>query len=144
MTQNYFVYNGHRYNTGDSLRVCWYNPPYTQNCKIKEAIFVNCDPERDQYNFIVDGRSFCYTQKLFYRIICKTTPKSSVQGEIQIQKRTFSDELNIDGMLIAWIWYIFIMAIAVIFNDCIMMWIIASIVFFNYRNKKLNKGGYKK
>lgn len=144
MTQNYCICNGKRYNTGDIVKVFWYNHLYGRNPCIKEAIFINCDPDKDEYNFQVDGQSFCYTQRLFYRIICKKSEDKNNQKQIQINQKSFADELKIDGLLIAWIWYVFIMAIALIFNDCIFIWIIASIVFFNYRSKKIKKGGYHK
>jgi hypothetical protein len=59
------------------------------------------------------------------------------------KQRTLKDELNIDGLLIAWIWYIFIMVIGTIFKGNIAIWIFTSIIFFNYRNKKLREAGYK-
>ena len=65
-------------------------------------------------------------------------------AKIQSQKsHTFSDELNIDGLLIAWIWYVFIMVVGSIFYDRIGIWIITSVIFFSYRNKKLKEAGYK-
>ena len=135
MTQNYFIYNGATYRTGDIVKVLWYNL-YGRNPQVKEAIFVSCDPEKNEYNFKIDDQMYCYTQKLFYRIIYQNTEKPNMQNKACLQRRTFVDELNINGMLIAWIWYIFIMVIGFIFNDRILLWMVASFVFFKYRNNK--------
>lgn len=143
MTQNYFIYNGERYNTGDIVKVLWYSV-YAPTPKVKKAIFVNCDPEKDEYNFKVDEKMYCYTQKLFYRMICQNTEQPNIQNKACLQNRTFMDELNMDGMLIAWMWYIFIMTIAIIFNGCIVIWIVTSYVFFNYRSNRLKNGGKRK
>mgnify|MGYP003292042507 CR=1 FL=1 len=51
--------------------------------------------------------------------------------------------VNIDGLFIAWIWYIAIMLILFIFYDRLVGWIAVSIIFFNYRNKKLREAGFK-
>ena len=59
------------------------------------------------------------------------------------QEYTFFDELNIDGLFLAWMWYIFIMAIATIFYARIGIWLFASVIFFSYRNNKLKEEGYK-
>jgi hypothetical protein len=143
MTQNYFIYNGTTYRTGDIVKVLWYSV-YAPTPKVKEAVFVSCDPEKDEYNFKVDEKMYCYTQKLFCHMIYQNTERPNMQNKTHLQSRTFVDELNMDGMLIAWIWYVFIMAIGVIFNDRIVLWIAASIIFFNYRNNKLKNGGKRK
>ena len=58
------------------------------------------------------------------------------------KKATFKDELNIDGMFIAWLWYVFIMLIATIFKDNIIIWTLTSLIFFHYRKTKLKEAGY--
>jgi hypothetical protein len=60
------------------------------------------------------------------------------------KKHTLTEELSVEGLFIAWIWYIFIMVVAIIFNARIGIWLLASIIFFNYRNKKLKEAGFKK
>ena len=46
----------------------------------------------------------------------------------------------IDGIVEAWAWYIFIMLLAIIFIFPwnLVSWVIASIVFFSWRNKKMH------
>jgi hypothetical protein len=43
-----------------------------------------------------------------------------------------------DGMVVKTIWYVIIMFVAVIFKDCIGIWIFATIVWYNsvFKNKK--------
>lgn len=56
---------------------------------------------------------------------------------------TFKDELNVDGMLSAWIWYVFLMITITLFNDRLLGWSMTSLIFTNYRNKKLREAGLK-
>lgn len=43
---------------------------------------------------------------------------------------------EVDGLPLAWMWYIFLMAISTIFKDNVGLWIFFSIVFFWYRHDK--------
>lgn len=45
---------------------------------------------------------------------------------------------QIDGLPLAWSWYIFLMVITTVFKGQIIAWIFYSIVFFRYRSKKVN------
>lgn len=145
MKQDYVIYKGKRYNSGDTINILWHTCGY-RNAHEHTGTFIDCDEEKDEYRFVVDGMTYCFNKKCFYRIMYdKTTSENSRSSLNKAPKKiTFKNELNIDGLLIAWIWYVFIMAIAIIFNDCIGIWILASVVFFNYRNKKLREAGYKK
>ena len=53
------------------------------------------------------------------------------------------DELRIDALCIAWVWYIFIMVIGTIFYDRLMIWGFATFVFGLYRDEKLKEAGLK-
>ena len=46
-------------------------------------------------------------------------------------------------MLVAWVWYIFLMCITTVFMHNIIWWVLISCVFFNYRSKKLREAGFK-
>lgn len=46
---------------------------------------------------------------------------------------------QVDGMLQMWVAYIAVMLVICLFNDRIMMWAIASCVFFELRKRKLEK-----
>lgn len=142
MKQNYVIYKGEKYNSGDVMQIVW----YTQGCKKAHnytGVFLDCDEDKDEYRFIVDGQTYCFNKTCFCKII-KSHSSSEEKNDCaeKNEKQTkFFDELNIDGMLIAWIWYIFIMVIASIFYARIGIWTLASVVFFKYRNKKIKKGG---
>ena len=56
---------------------------------------------------------------------------------------TLGEEMNVPDLGLAWIWYIIIMAVSFIFTDRLFIWVIASVIFFNYRKKKLREAGYK-
>ena len=150
MKQNYFVYNGKKYGTGTIFRIKELEKIYPYKRVEQSAVFISYDPETDRYMFQVGDSKNNSPGEFFWRdFVCVTEDvnvdiKQKYQAnEIKANNHTFMDELNIDGMLIAWMWYIFIIAVAVIFNERIGIWIFASIVFFRYRNKKLKERGYK-
>lgn len=143
MKQNYVIYNGVRYNSGDTIHILWYTNGY-RNKHNYTGVFVDYDEEKDEYRFTVDGQLYCFNKVCFWRTI-RNAPVQEMQFvRREPREATLKDELNIDGLLIAWVWYIFIMGLAIIFNGRIGIWILASIVFFNYRNKKLREAGFKK
>ena len=47
-------------------------------------------------------------------------------------------DTEVDAMLYGWIYYILIMLVSVLFKGFIFIWIIASIVFWTWRKRKLN------
>ncbi len=146
MKQNYFVYNDVRYDTGTIVILSRFNVYSRKVCDTK-AKFLWYDAELKRYSVEIYGKEYIYKEddfnKNFIGIYETNKTTSIMQREIKQKTHTFSDELNIDGLLIAWIWYVFIMAVAVIFYARIWIWILASIVFFNYRCKKLKEAGYK-
>lgn len=138
MKQDYIIYKGKRYNSGDTIDILWYTCGY-QIARNYKGTFIDCDEKKNEYRFVVDGKMYCFNKACFYRIIKDNTTINKGENYIDAtpKKKTFKNELNIDGVLIAWIWYIFIMAIAVIFKGCFAIWIVASIIFFSYRHNKL-------
>lgn len=61
---------------------------------------------------------------------------------IGARKYAYND-FQIDGMIEAWIIYILVMAVSSIFICRIIFWIVASVVFFGWRNEVLKQYGYK-
>lgn len=141
MKQDYVIYDGVRYNSGDTINILWYVNG-NMNKRNYTGIFVDCDEKKDEYRFTVDGKLYCFNKLLFWRTIRNTPIMEKDYRNVPPKKATFKDELNIDGLLIAWIWYIFIMAVAFIFVGRFGIWTLASIVFFNYRKRKLREAGY--
>ena len=139
MKQDYFVYNDRRYNAGDLIPFMFFDGKVGRSYRTQvKFLYYNTDTK--EYFIEVYGQEYNYTENMFYRNICNPVVHSTHNVK---SKFTFSDELNIDSLLMAWIWYVFIMVVATIFYDRIAIWILASIVFFNYRNKKLKEAGYK-
>jgi hypothetical protein len=143
--QKYFIYDGKRYNSGTIVVIKWCNNITHTVCNAR-ATFVDYDTENKEYTVEIYGNKHIYTENNFFKVFCYIVA-DDVSGNRNIshvpEKHAFTDELNIDGLFIAWIWYVFIMAVGVIFYDRIAIWILASIIFFNYRKKKLKEAGYK-
>lgn len=142
MKKDYFDYNGKRYHSGDTIDILWYTNGY-KNLRRHIGVFLDCDEEKDEYNFIVNGINYCYNKQRFYRMLYDKTAYLNKKNNKSIKDVTLKDEFNIDGLFIAWIWYIFIMGISIIFNIRVVIWIIASYIFFDYRKTKLKEAGYK-
>lgn len=145
MKQNYFVHNNKRYESGTIIILSRFDYISRRVCDTKVK-FLCHDTETKEYIVEIYGKEYTYTEKFFYDNIIEiydpNKPIVNTQAA-NAKTRTFSDELNIDGLFIAWMWYVFIMAVGVIFYDRIGIWILASIIFFRYRNKKLKEAGYK-
>lgn len=144
MVQEYFVYNGKQYNSGTLIYVMWASSITRTMCKTL-ATFGEHNVDRNIYTFSIDGYMHSRSEVDFYNMLCGIYGEISVNniGNLIHKKLTFNDEIEIEGMLVSWIWYIVIMAVAIIFKERILIWVFASIIFFSYRNKKLKEAGYK-
>ena len=144
MKQNFVVCKGERYNSGDKINILWYFNG-SNNPRNHIGTFVDCDEENNEYRINIDGIIYSFNKICFYQIVKNKNKQESVLSYNKDipKKNTFKDELNIDGLFIAWVWYIFIMAIGTIFYGNIVIWILASVIFFNYRKSKLKEAGYK-
>lgn len=143
--QNYFIYNGKKYRTGTIIVIKWCDP-LTKRVFNTKATFVGYNMVNKEYTVEIYGNKYTYAEDKFFKVFCYIVDideKTNRDIRREPKSHTFTDELNIDGLLIAWIWYIFIMVVGVIFYDRIGIWILASVVFFNYRNEKLKEAGYK-
>lgn len=147
MKEKYFEYKGMRYKSGTILKI----KPTTGRANpspkmFEEATFMFYDTDSEKYFIQVGGTTYLLREKGFLDILIRPTHKINTDylEEVAEEERwTPSRELAIDGMPIAWIWYIFLMGITFIFNGFIFYWTLISIVFFTYRNKKLREEGYK-
>lgn len=143
MIQNYFECQGERYNSGDTFYINWYGK-YSKVPSVIEAKFVNCDTETKQYTFVPkDYLETSFPEELFFKCFRSKAYVSELRQPREPRKATLKEELSIDSLLIAWVWYIIIMAAGVLFFDRLMIWIFASLIFFSYRNNKLKERGYK-
>ena len=147
MKQNYFVYNNVTYPSGTIIIVNKFNNVSGVN-KQDEMTFCYHTTDNDLYVCKIKNACYNYKSEQFYNMIVCVTDKVDAEYVNWLMQRqnlnnkspTFSDELAIDGMFIAWMWYVFIMVTAIIFKDRIAIWIFSSIIFFNYRKNKI-KGG---
>lgn len=144
MSQNYFVYNNKKYYSGTLIYVNWANYVTRSLCKTL-AKFCEFQNDKNSYIFEIDGMKHSRSTIDFYNILLGIYGEEKPRNytETRVKRGTFKDELEIDGLLFAWIWYIIIMAAAIIFHDRILIWCATSFIFFSYRNKKLKEAGYK-
>ena len=142
---NYFVYNDQKYYSGTIINVFRNNKCTGESTK-SEAVFLGYYTVQDKYVLMCKNRLHFVPKNLFYTMIIDVTNEMNEKyvswadeynKKHAPKKKTFNDELNVDGMLVAWVWYIIVMLFAVFLNDRIFAWILASIVFFNYRKNKL-------
>lgn len=142
MKEKYFVYKGKKYNSGTIIIIRW-GCTFSRTVMNAQATFIEHDLLNDQYVVEVYGKEHLYSEKQFYSVLCMVVANNKVDTAKEPKEYKIRNELSIDGLLIAWIWYIFIMVVGAIFYDRIGIWILASVIFFNYRNKKLKEAGYK-
>lgn len=130
--QNYFVVNGKTYYTGTIIVV--------KNMGNKEkATFICYDTEHDRYIYKIRDCRHNVPAEYFWRNLIEITEQINFSAKAP-EVKTLKDS-QIDGLALGWIWYIFLMAISVIFKDAIGLWILISIVFFSWRADKIKKGG---
>lgn len=144
--QNYFEYKGKKYPAGTVTVLS-----SGEKAVFYETMILDSGTKRYlvKINDKVINTPGCY----FVDKIVSVTNEQSVdyiqwayKNHLEAEEKeqyTFRDELRIDGLCIAWMWYVFIMLIAIIFNDRFLIWFFASIIFFSYRNNKLKEARYK-
>lgn len=139
MMQKYFTANGQKYNEGTIVRI-------KTDEGSKEMTFYNIS--NGIYCLKCGNKFYYYKETDFCNCLINITNRTDGQylknQQLYKNKPTNIRELDIDGMLYAWMWYVLIMTIAIIFNGRIVIWSVASIIFFNYRNKKLREAGVQK
>jgi hypothetical protein len=143
--QNYFIYNDNRYEAGTIVVLSRFDYISRRVCDTKVK-FLWHDAEAKEYSVEIYGKEYIYTEEFFcdniIEIYDPNKPIINMHAN-NVKTHTFLDELNVDGLFIAWMWYVFIMAVGTIFYDRVGIWIFTSIIFFRYRNKKLKEAGYK-
>ena len=143
--QYYFDYEGKKYPCGTILKVDTF---YTSCSKTGIDIFEFCIPEKGLYKLYNNG---WYYEENFCKMLVDATDKidenylAHKKTKILESKLTLSKEIScIDGMGLAWLWYIFLMVITLFFNGFYFYWAYVSAMFFVYRYHALKKHGYKR
>ena len=143
MKQDYFVCQGETYRSGDMFYIYYYGP-YSSVPSIKAARFIEYDTETKHYSFWLNERGeSSLREDLFLKCFRSKAYMAELNKPREPHKATFKDECNIDMLLIAWVWYIVIMVVGVIFYGRLVIWAVASYIFFDYRKRKLKERGFK-
>lgn len=145
MKRNYFIHDGTKYETG-TLIVINYFGSIAGRCYDETGKFLYYDTEEQQYYVEIIGQEYSFSEESFrksFRRIRGEIVYHSVYVDKTPKIRTFSDELKIRDLKIAWGLYIFAMLLSFVFYERFLAWIFVSIVFFSYRRKTLKEHGYK-
>lgn len=148
MKEDYFVYSEKKYHSGTIMKI------YSGPGLAKNVVFLFCVPDKNWivYRELTNGnKTTCdkanfeknYLIEVTDKIVSLNSYDLRMFDAERIEDLTFKEEVNVDGMLNAWLWYIVIMLVSVVLVDRILAWIFATVVFFNYRSNKLKERGYK-
>lgn len=130
--ENYIVVNKTKYYTGTVFIIDFCG-------KVQEAVFVCSIPNTNRVLCKLSDKRWWINADDFRKRIVDITNKVDPSVRMPVTK-TMKDS-EIDGLFIGWLWYIFLMAISTIFKDAIGLWIFISVVFFNWRAKKIKEEG---
>ena len=132
---DYFAYKREICHSGTKL-------VYNGKCHLNESevilnnklvTFLYCENGKDYFQ---DGNKIytCPTWEFENRIVKIVKDIKPIQEQLNIKTEFYWT----DAMVTKTIWYVIIMLVAVIFNDCIGIWILATIVWYNsvFNNKK--------
>lgn len=132
MLQNYILLNGEKYYSGSVFIV---------NCmgKESEAVLIGYNKEYDSHFFKINNKTCRMKDVVFKNNFVRIADGVNINVHIPTEKKR--KDLDIDGLFLGWVWYIFLMAISVIFKGAIVLWTIISVVFFSWRAKKIKEEG---
>lgn len=138
--QNYFLNNDKKFYTGtcvvvrhggdkcDATFICAIKPVEGNNIKEPRYVFQLKGPK---YHYQLTLRM----EDLRERLI--TVYTDVVDPYVRCPTTYHPKDSQIDGLPLAWSWYIFLMVITTVFKGQVILWIFYSIVFFRYRSKKV-------
>ena len=132
MWRNYFEINGKKYYTGTVFIV-------KRLGEQVEASFICYDEVNARYIYKIGICTMLVYDAHFWNAFVSVTNKRDNSAHMPVVKQ--KRDLNIDGLFIGWVWYIFLMLISCIFKDVIGLWILISFVFFIWRSIKIKEEG---
>ena len=140
MKVNYFEHEGKKYYAGTEFETLEGTPKLRRS-----AVFLWHDPDEDLYAYRVyftfnKSTVMISSGKLFFDNFCNVTKESD--GSIGVPEYKRLKDSQIPKLVIGWVWYIVIMAFLLITTVRLAGWIIASIVFFKWREKVIKEEGY--
>lgn len=130
-----FVYKNHSYPSGTKLIYnghCYLN---NMEIYINNEIVTWLSNESDGVHLLKDGATYICPSWEFEKRIVKIIDDNS---KIQASDNKKTEIYWTDDMVAKTLWYIIVMLVAIIFKDCIGIWILATIVWYNstFKNKK--------
>jgi hypothetical protein len=147
MKQWHFIYNGMRYYTGQVILMRGIG-----SVEPLEAVFVCYNTSSGRYTYkrmgcvqgstIVPAETFV---QCFAGVVEGKTEPRYVQHVYdqwyqRNKKLTLIEEIEqVEGMLGAWITYILALLASFVCKEWYMGWVLASVIFFCYRHKKLDE-----
>ena len=124
-----FYYKGKTYNEGAKFVYngkCNYTHPGCLT-KLNNAIVVFSHQQANQAVFTYNDNIYSVDLHEFTNGIVKTVEEKKIKPQNQVQQQEQMKLYWTDEKVNKTIWYIIIMLFAIIFNDCIIIWIIATI-----------------
>lgn len=132
MLQDYFIVDGTKYYTGTMFII-------NDLRKQKEASFICYDTERHEYAYKIKQCTWFMDEWTFSQRFVRVTNKVNHNVHMPITRQR--KDCQVDGLVVGWLWYIFLMTISTIFKGNIILWGFISYVFFTWRREKIKKEG---
>ena len=137
----FFTHNQKTYFAGTLLVI---KMSYIKGITRQEVVeFVGYNKETKRYLLRLNNHIYEYTEEIFRDKLIGIEGMKSMYILKRSRKATFKEEMGIDQLFLGWVWYICIMAIALIFNCRVLIWFWATAFFFTYRKQKLKEAGYR-
>lgn len=133
---NYFVVNGKKYYTGTVFII------KEGNCKPVEAVFICYDTQYNKYVYKHQDNLYCRHRldaKKFAQWFVRLT--GSVNNKVRMPRLVCLKDSQINGLPLGWLWYIVLMLFGTIFVGRIIWWSAVSVIFFRWRQQKIEKEG---
>lgn len=139
---NYFCFKHNVYGKGTIVQM---HEEYKEKFGFcSYLVFEEYDVENDLYRFrTLHDR---WTSFNIYKNHLEEYIKEIVEAQIITEETPFTYKVDpnyVDGIASAWIWYIIVMFFGLFLQgtaSVITVWVLASIIFFSWRRKKMNGG----
>ena len=127
LINKYLYFNGKYYDVGTKVKI------KTRWCGVQEATFCGW---MTKYHFVGKEISGYFPREDSDKYIVEIIEPVEVIFQ-QSNGRACPDDWHVET---AWGWYIVIMAVGIIFKARLMIWIVASLIFFLWKNGFCNGG----
>ena len=138
----YFNFQENNYGTGTVVQIY---EKYRGRFKFySHLVFEGCNNEKNCYSFrslYNKWDTFDITEEQLKIYVERVVEPHSVFIDVQVTPKR--DPKHIEGIISAWAWYILVMFFGLFLIgpiSKIIVWVLASAIFFNWRHKKINGG----